>query len=306
MNEIQRQQYLDAMGIDTYMPRWILPAAASPFSCQPVLPESESQTAAQLQSISSPLAAAESAQVEPHNTSEAVTPTASASIAPAPATAAATPNTPDQSSAPQPPSAAQDVLSSVAAAGTESKPSALTKPVSAESILQSLSDEKRPDPRFALSLWRVSDDLMVIDSRHSELALPTEPLLLNILSALGFPRQSLPKVEVLRWPMFENSYEPQGQAVARETLQAMLEAMLEKQPCKHLLLMGAEACHYLLGDDQLGDGFETTLSFERSLGRSFSLEALSVAAIVVPSLSDLLQQPELKRRTWQAIQPLRQ
>ena len=303
MNEIQRQQYLDAMGIDTYMPRWILPAAASPFSCQPVLPESESQASSQLQSNSLPVAAAESAQAESQNTSAAATPAASASMASAPATAVENPSTPDRSSAPQPPSAAQDVLSSVAA---EPKPSASNKPVSADSILQSLSNEKRPDPRFALSLWRVSDELMVIDSRHSELALPTEPLLLNILSALGFPRQPLPKVEVLRWPMFENSYEPQGQAVARETLQAILEAMLEKQPCKYLLLMGAEACHYLLGDDQLGEGFDAKVSIASSLGRSFSLEALSAAAIVVPSLSDILQQPELKRRTWQAIQPLRQ
>ncbi|MAZ86906.1 MAG: hypothetical protein CL693_04635 [Cellvibrionaceae bacterium] len=303
MNEIQRQQYLDAMGIDTYMPRWILPAAASPFSCQPVLPESESQASSQLQSNSLPVAAAESALAESQNTSAAATPAASASMASAPATAVENPSTPDRSSAPQPPSAAQDVLSSVAA---EPKPSASNKPVSADSILQSLSNEKRPDPRFALSLWRVSDELMVIDSRHSELALPTEPLLLNILSALGFPRQPLPKVEVLRWPMFENSYEPQGQAVARETLQAILEAMLEKQPCKYLLLMGAEACHYLLGDDQLGEGFDAKVSIASSLGRSFSLEALSAAAIVVPSLSDILQQPELKRRTWQAIQPLRQ
>ena len=303
MNEIQRQQYLDAMGIDTYMPRWILPAAASPFSCQPVLPESESQASSQLQSNSLPVAAAESALAESQNTSAAATPAASASMASAPATAVENPSTPDRSSAPQPPSAAQDVLSSVAA---EPKPSASNKPVSADSILQSLSNEKRPDPRFALSLWRVSDELMVIDSRHSELALPTEPLLLNILSALGFPRQPLPKVEVLRWPMFENSYEPQVQAVARETLQAILEAMLEKQPCKYLLLMGAEACHYLLGDDQLGEGFDAKVSIASSLGRSFSLEALSAAAIVVPSLSDILQQPELKRRTWQAIQPLRQ
>lgn len=299
MNEVQRQQYLDAMGIDTYMPRWILPAAASPFSCQPVLPESPS--------VLAPAEATEPAQSTVQGASEIA---ANAPVAAVPIAAVneASPSSQssDPQSASQPVSVAKDVLASVVSPTTESKPAAAATPVSADSILQSLSGEKRPDPRFALSLWRVSDQLMVIDSRHSELALPTEPLLLNILSALGFPRQPLPKAEVLRWPMFENSYEPQGQAVARETLQAMLEAMLERQPCKHLLLMGAEACHYLLGDEQLGEGFDAKASFDCHLGQAFSLETLAVDAIVVPSLSDMLQQPQLKSQTWQAIQPLRQ
>ena len=34
MNELQRQHYLSAMGIDTYMPRWQLPFAPAPFACE--------------------------------------------------------------------------------------------------------------------------------------------------------------------------------------------------------------------------------------------------------------------------------
>jgi hypothetical protein len=40
------------------------------------------------------------------------------------------------------------------------------------------------------------------------------------------------------------------------------------------------------------------------LGQSVALPQHNAEAIVVPSLSDMLQEPLLKRLTWQAIQPL--
>jgi hypothetical protein len=304
MNEIQRQHYLEAIGIDTYMPRWILPSAASPFSCQPVLPQSEAdlQAAAQAAAASSALVA-DSQMTESVAQPDRVVPEAMASVvseaySEPPQVAAAVAQEIPAKAAPL------EVLASID--GTTETEKKSSTPVSAKSILEGLGDEKRPDPRFALSLWQINEHLMVIDSRHSELALPTEPLLRNILSALGFARQPLPKAEVLRWPMFENNYEPQGQAIARETLQAMLEGMLESQPCKYLLLMGAEACHYILSDTHVGEGFDPKASLESHLGQSFVMDAMSVSAIVVPSLNDMLQQPQLKRDTWRAIQPLRQ
>lgn len=293
MNEVQRQQYLEAMGVDTYMPRWILPSAAVPLACEPVVPQSKEHPKPQssAQSIASPK------PLEPQQASDApiVTSDTSPSVE--------MPKTEPVASMPAK-SAPIDVLATMESAAPTAKKA--TTPASAKSILEGLDNQKRPDPRFALSLWRVSDDVMVIDSRHSELALPTEPLLKNIVAALGFDSQPLPKAEVLRWPMFENSYEPQGQEIARETLQAMLEGMLEAKPAKYLLLMGGEACHYLLGTEQLGEGFEAQVSLDKSLGQSFAMDALSVTAIVVSSLSDMLQQPLLKRGAWRAIQPLRQ
>lgn len=291
MNEIQRQQYLEAMGIDTYMPRWILPSAAVPLSCAPVLPRSEQDLQA-----SEPAA-------QPRVQSP-VDPDVPQVPAPAPTANVVVTEVVDSATQAPAKSAPIDVLASIE---SPSEPAKKSAPVSAKSILENLDAEtKRPDPRFALSLWRVHDDVMVVDSRHAELALPTEPLLRNILAALGFASQPLPKAEVLRWPMFENSYEPQGQEIARETLQAMLEGMLEARPGKYLLLMGGEACHYLLGSEQLGEGFDPQVSLDKHLGQSFALDALSATAIVVPSLSDLLQQPLLKRGAWRAIQPLRQ
>ncbi|MGH1372894.1 MAG: hypothetical protein ACRBBW_12700 [Cellvibrionaceae bacterium] len=311
MNEIQRQQYLEAMGVDTYMPRWILPSAATPLACSPVLPRAEQEgsplaSAAQLSSQpssqsspSSPGGGASELQAQP--LTQPLVQTQAQAIAPEGSAAAA--EAIDSGAQAAPKSAPLDVLATIESPAESAKKSA---PASAKSILEGLDTAKRPDPRFALSLWRVNDDVMVIDSRHSELALPTEPLLRNILSALGFAPQPLPKAEVLRWPMFENSYEPQGQEIARETLQAMLEGMLEARSGKYLLLMGAEACHYLLSAEQLGEGFDPQVSLDKHLGQSFVLEALSATAIVVPSLSDLLQQPLLKRGAWRAIQPLRQ
>ncbi|NHO64099.1 hypothetical protein G8770_00880 [Aestuariicella hydrocarbonica] len=178
------------------------------------------------------------------------------------------------------------------------------------------------DPRFALSLWRVSDKLLVVDSRHAELALPTEPLLANILTALGLPRTPLPKADVLRWPMYDYPLAPKGDDAARDTILAMLEGRLEMEPVEYVLLMGAEACHYVLppellpataetGDDASlatarSPGLSAVDSFACALGKAVRVEPLKVTAIVVPSLCDMLQEPELKAQTWKSIQPLRQ
>ena len=159
-----------------------------------------------------------------------------------------------------------------------------------------------PVPRFSLTVWRVSEQLMVIDSRQAQLALPTERLLVNMLRALGYGGQSLPKAEVVRWPLLENATEDQGEAEAREMLHAYLDAHLLLNPAKHLLLMGPEAARYILpaeGEYQ-GDWFDGLL------GREVALEVLSTKAVVAHSLTAMLQDPGLKAATWRSIQPLRQ
>lgn len=292
MNEIQRQQYLEAVGIDSYMPRWVLPMAATSPPCMPVLPS----TAAPGGPPSPVVPAAAPTSVVPAQP-QAVASTAANSVG-----AAATP----ASNAPVPePSLPSGGASSVLAAmapASENVPQKVRSLAEKVAATQALSI---PAPRFALSVWRISDDLMVVDSRHSELALPTEPLLVNILNALGYSATQLGRAEVLRWPMFENRHAPQGEAEARETLLAVLEGMIEAAPVRYLLLMGAQACHYLLAADQLPDKASEDDSMAAAEGKTFSLESLNCTAIAVPGLSDMLRQPQLKAATWQAIQPLR-
>jgi hypothetical protein len=272
MNELQRQQYLDAMGVDTYMPRWVLPHAPAPVACDvsfiPVeleagLPQGAVKAGNQAKS-------------------KAASNDAAAPVAPAAG------------------------VSAGASAKPESVLAALTEPVtSVEAAVEQVQSADKPSaktpvndepvPQFALSIWRVSEQLLVIDSRQAQLALPTEPLLINILVALGYPRKPLPKAEVIRWPMVDNPFVGQSAADAREMLEAYLDGKLLTHPAKHILLMGEDACRYVLPEVN---------SVEDQLGKVVALEHHKVDAIVVPSLSTMLLEPEQKRLTWKAIQPL--
>lgn len=280
MNEAQRLQYLEAIGIDSYMPRWILPVAPAPVACTPVL---RSPTAAPAQVAVTPAASAPAAvpaSVPAERAAGAAQPAPSAGLTAAPVAAVA------------------EALAAFAEPQPVEKLAAAIAPATKAAVAE--------DPRFALSMWRASDDLLVIDSRQAHLALPTEPLLANILLALGWPRQPLPRAEVLHWPMYDHPLAPKGEAAAKETLLAMLEARLEQQPVAYVLLMGAEACHYMVPAELLPqDGAGPAASLTALRGKALPLDPVKATAIVVPSLSDMLQQPELKATTWRAIQPLR-
>ncbi|WP_317931265.1 hypothetical protein [Halioxenophilus sp. WMMB6] len=149
--------------------------------------------------------------------------------------------------------------------------------------------------RFSLSFWRVSEELMIVDSRHPELALPTEKLLLNILTALGYPRE-LPSAEIVQWPMIDAPHQDQGDTAARETLHAFLDAQFLLNPGRHLLLMGSDAAHYLLSGEQ---------PYTDLLGSEQKLEEFDLTARITPSLTEMLQEPAKKAVTWQAIRGLR-
>lgn len=264
MNESVRLAYLSALGVDGYMPRWILPAAPAAVACalpQVVVADQESSPAATPASghLLSGRAQAEVAV----------------------------------------PSGVGDVLGEL---GVEPMPEvAAVAPVKVDR-----SPATEVIPRFALTIWRAGDELMVVDSRQSQLALPTDRLLANILIALGYRTSGLSKGEVLRWPIFENQVldsnaEQQGEAAARDMLHAYLDGHLMLKPVKHLLLMGSDAARYILPADNVDDG----QVFDCLVGKSFVIEDFSVTAIVTHSLADMLQFPKLKAATWQAIQPLR-
>ncbi len=267
MNELQRQQYLDALGIDTYMPRVILPYSPIPIACDiSFLPETFGVDAS------------------------SVMPSAIQSM-PTPVTVALSQLTNKSAGG-----FSGDVLSVLA----DKPQSSVVASESVAALVDKLAEKvKIPSaaPAFALSIWRVSDSLLVVDSRQAQLALPTEPLLINILVALGYPRQPLPKADVVRWPMLSGPGVDQSEASAREMLEAYLDSRLMPQPGTRLLLMGADAARYVLPVAQM---VENTVPF----GQSFMLEALQANAIVVPSLADMLLAPASKRLTWQAIQPL--
>lgn len=248
MNEHQRMEYLEAMGITQYVPRWILPAARR--SAQLEVPRAE--------------AAVEAIELPPPDYSIASSPSPVA-IGEIMDTLVRQPHPVGE------PSVGEEVIP-------------LTPPVAPTTV--------EPPAQFSLSIWRPAPGLMVVDSRCAGQALPTKALLENILRAKEI---SLPqtKPDILLWPPAGVAPTP-GWSAAREMLQAFLLARLERQSAQYLWLMGESACRAVLPDH----------TYEESIGRAINLDSLATLAVVLPSLADMLLQPELKARTWTAIRSL--
>ena len=156
-------------------------------------------------------------------------------------------------------------------------------------------------PKFSLSIWRVSTDIMVVDTRDLQQALPTERLLSNMLIALGYHLPSLPKANVLKWPMIDNDPAGQGIEEARDMLHAFLDAQLLLDPVKHLWLMGAAAATYILPPSHT---YPEVIDTQLASAQPIILESLATPLVVTPSLVDILLNPSLKAQVWRVIQPL--
>jgi hypothetical protein len=173
-------------------------------------------------------------------------------------------------------------------------PSSAPVRISVTSILQQL-EEKPVDvvPSFSLSVRRPAPGFLIIDSRNTSLALPTELLLHNILRAVIGNQMTGLQEEVLRWPMVENRFVSRTAADARAELQTWLAVEHEQRPITQLWLMGDNATRYLLA----GESEPTESWWQRH-----SVPSIALPALILPSLNQLLQQPPLKARLWACIQ----
>jgi hypothetical protein len=172
-------------------------------------------------------------------------------------------------------------------------------------------DTVKVEIRFTLNVWRIREELMVIDSRQPAAALPTEKLLQNILRSVGYPLAQLPPSELLRWPLFTNKkltsknltnkYIDQSseEEEARAMVQAYLSAQYAKAPVKTLLLLGQSAVQFALTPNTEIKDF-----YEQHKGSQITSSPWQSQVLVAPSLVDMLHDPMQKRVTWQALQVL--
>jgi hypothetical protein len=259
MNELQRQHYLSALGIDTYMPRWQLPFAPISVACK--LPASVREQVAEVSEVKTNILHV------PSNLS--------------------TTKTKEKGDSPvQANNVLNDIFESKKAAAPKSQPA------SAAHIMAQLDSKPVNIDAFSLSVWRPVDELMIVDSRNSKLALPTELLINNLLQSF-FSKQSLPmREEVLRWPMIENSFTKRTANDAREELQTWLSVQQEIRPIKYLWLMGSNASTYFLPEQT---------SFSSLIFKPSKLVASTINALVLPSLNEILQRPILKQKVFAAV-----
>lgn len=257
MDEYQRQAYLSYLGMENYMPRWRLPVAPEPLAC--VLPVWK------IGSLKTDGAASRT-QSEQQRPAEHDTFIQATKLNPV-----------------------ADVLRDLVEPRSPTSITVLAPPSPESRVAETI-------PPFALSVWRPQTGLLIIDSRNTQLALPTELLLRNILSALFGAPATPGREEVLRWPLVENDLVSRTEEDARNALQVWLEVELEQRQATHVLLLGQSAARFLLPDD---------FNYEQSLWQWVGLPSSIVQAMIAPSLVELLQQPLLKRELWRSLTPLR-
>ncbi len=278
MNERQRMQYLETMGIDCFVPRFVLPEAKSSSLCE--LPVANDP----IRSLS----------VESHGLAQ--------EQSPHPTTSSSTSNV-GASGLAQTGGAkrisiddiidgkkTEPVLETVV--GKEA-PAQSASDETIQSIVESVSDVPKEAVQFSLSLWHI-DKIQIIDSRKPGDALPTDALLSNILLAIGGLSLQLPRVERIDWPMVETAADKSWQA-AREMVQGFLEGRLLAKPVSHILLFGQDACTAVLGQD---------VDFIQQQYQTLPVEAFDASAIVLPSLADILRAPSFKSDVWRALSVL--
>lgn len=216
MNELQRAEYLSALGVPSYMPRFVLPLAPPPRQAE--LPPVEDVA----QASTNPLPRS-AAQIRAALTPEG-----------APEPVPATQPPPETPSAPVAP-ADNAVLRQVGEIAQGARSPAQQAPVV----------EVAPPPQqvapFVLSCWWLGDELLAVDSREPGAALPVEALFNNISRALNW--HQLPREQDrLKWPLAENRFGPAASAAeARDTCASWLEAASARRPVKSIWLMGRQA-----------------------------------------------------------------
>lgn len=284
MNERQRMQYLEVMGIDTFVPRFLLSGAKASGVCElPVITESVT---------SEPNKALTSLGI-----TEGVGPSVAASLQPT--IEAGNKGARSESSGLERVSI-EGIISSKPELGQGQEEQAKADNNKADKPaldLKSLVSAQVPKEqiRFSLALWHVGN-LQIIDSRKQGDALPTDALLTNILSAFGCLDSHLPKVEMLHWPMVETAQD-NGWCAAKEMVHGFLDGRLMAKPASHILLFGQDAFQSVLGEASDADD----ASFLKAQYTAVHVEAFDATAIILPSLADILRQPSSKLDVWRSL-----
>jgi hypothetical protein len=317
MLEKHRLTYLDALGIENYMPRYqLVNALPSQLLSDDALREPTAFSTADVQSIAltGDKSATESNLVRDDAVPDAHTLQKGSESSHVASTVAT------------------DVMSALGIAPQESKSVGSTT-LRAEVEKQNVSDPKpepsvdqtesvpvidKADIRFSLNIWRIKNELLVIDSRQPAAALPTEKLLQNILRSIGYPLAQLPPSDLVRWPLFSSkkfsnkkftnkkstqldSNQSSEEDEARAMVQAYLSAQCSRAPIKTLLLLGVNAANFALTPTE-GEGANTFYDLHK--GTAVDTPLWESKVLVAPSLVDMLHDPMQKRVTWQALQTL--
>ncbi|MBV0932476.1 uracil-DNA glycosylase family protein [Marinobacterium weihaiense] len=271
--EQQRHQWLEAIGIDSWLPRQPLPGAATSPDWVAGFHAAEHVDA-------------------PAAVSTPASPVAKSSSGP-------------QARSASPRSAGSGIDTATLVDVPAPKPAATAAPVAAgprtvgpRTVGPRTALE--PAPRFKLA-YLVCADLLIIDSlppHHADgFSRQHKRLLQGMTRALGLPaEQALSAPFMLPWPMLASKTLDQGPEEARRAARHKLQRTLEFKPeIRHVLLLGEAALQWVVDTERVLDECQ---------GQWLPL-AEGRQALVTLSLSELLRLPERKAEVWRDLQPLR-
>lgn len=150
--------------------------------------------------------------------------------------------------------------------------------------------------KLQFALWQPVDDVLVVDDSvgaqaesqvqaDGEVSAQQCRLLRNILAAINFPAADTTAPENLAWPPFAGHQDEAGdRQAAAEYLQTFLQARLSARPARYLLLMGSSTAEWFAAEN----------SASKTCPQVFK----------TPGLQEMLDDPRLKRKTWEVVQPL--
>ncbi len=313
MEQSLRNQYLETMGIVSWLPRRQLPGArptpdwvweycwsenetagasgdAQGTAAKPILKPADRAIAAK--QARAELSASFGAQPKAATVSDA-TVTAAAAASPQSQPEPVRPNQPAVSPALRPESVLTEYVSD------DITPSL---PVNVDLPDASAQTEQKP---FKLA-FMIYQDCLVIDSlppvsvsaraqQNSGQADAHHQILLDkILRSIGLEGGSTTEFYTLPWPMFASKSLDQGAEQARLTVQHKLKKSLQKFPVNTVLLLGESAAQMVL---------ERTEPLDQLRGMLFSLRS-SVKTLASASLTEMMMLPGCKREVWNDLQPL--
>lgn len=148
---------------------------------------------------------------------------------------------------------------------------------------------EQPSIALTFALWQATDELLICTAVDDQLPDQQQiTLLTNIVAAIENQACRLPQFEIINWPPHANMRGDEEEI--REYLSTLINARVDALSTKALLVLGEVAQQWLLNTEQRAQSDEGIVALTDSL-----------TALMVPSLQEMLDNPDCKRVTWGVI-----
>jgi len=274
MNELQRYAYLDAMGVDYYYPKLLLPGAKVSELCELPIGNEVNENAGYTDDN---VEAKPASLTEERNTAEpAVSKGKNKSSE---ALYALFDDESDSKSSPK-----KKIENGRVSQVIESATQGVRTVAANERTVDSV-------PQFSLTIIRGANILIIDDGLDDTVKRPEYlQLVTNMLFAVGAKSQQL-TLDTFNWPMVKKAQFDQSATAAKQTLESFLLKQISHLSLSYILILGDTAKPYLCEQSSAN-------------GQFINHKELSVELICTHSASQMMKDTATKKAAWFDLQPL--